>query len=494
MSPQHPRTPIARACALVLLALASGAAGDGDRVVFTDPADDTALRATHRSGEGSISLEATIPDVLRLTILGWAPTSPAIDPFAGQPIDGEGADIFRIDLELAGLVNPPGTLGFAGQPFDPFRFGQSPLLGFIELDVDDRKDTGGHLDAAAEQRFMANAARFGGRRESSIGERNARSADDYDRDIFTPPQFERSGTDFGLDLCGCQATTLVREVGDGDGRMQAGETMLVRSRYFVRSEGYIRPSGVSGGSVPGAYDPWVEVRFHHDAGSDVTTVSLVGALTQRGAGLLAGRAPEPIDFRVDNQWSVEEAVNDLIDAAPRAAGQARVLIEDWEGRDPEDSLDPTDWDATAVVGTPYVNQATDGLYVWTDVGFDLTRGDFDGDAIPGELDKDALRLWVIDNDGGPLDGGPGGDGRVALERTPYNFSIFDLDASNVVEHPDLAAYGHRADLDGDGLLTVFDFLAFQNAFDAGDPVADFTLDGRFDIFDFLAFQNAFDAG
>ncbi|MEQ8318107.1 MAG: GC-type dockerin domain-anchored protein [Phycisphaerales bacterium] len=52
----------------------------------------------------------------------------------------------------------------------------------------------------------------------------------------------------------------------------------------------------------------------------------------------------------------------------------------------------------------------------------------------------------------------------------------------------------RADLDGDGELTIFDFLEFQNRFDAGDPTADFDGDGELTIFDFLAFQNAFDAG
>ncbi|UYV14153.1 MAG: hypothetical protein NCW75_07635 [Phycisphaera sp.] len=57
-----------------------------------------------------------------------------------------------------------------------------------------------------------------------------------------------------------------------------------------------------------------------------------------------------------------------------------------------------------------------------------------------------------------------------------------------------ATTGCRADLDGDGSLTIFDFLAFQNAFDAGDPVADFDGDGSLTIFDFLAFQNEFDAG
>ncbi|MFI4917397.1 MAG: GC-type dockerin domain-anchored protein [Phycisphaerales bacterium JB060] len=51
-----------------------------------------------------------------------------------------------------------------------------------------------------------------------------------------------------------------------------------------------------------------------------------------------------------------------------------------------------------------------------------------------------------------------------------------------------------ADLDGDGVLTLLDFLAFQNLFDAGDPIADFDGDGELTLFDFLAFQNAFDAG
>jgi len=52
----------------------------------------------------------------------------------------------------------------------------------------------------------------------------------------------------------------------------------------------------------------------------------------------------------------------------------------------------------------------------------------------------------------------------------------------------------RADIDGDGELTLFDFLAFQNLFDAGDPAADFDGDGGLTLFDFLAFQNEFDAG
>ena len=54
--------------------------------------------------------------------------------------------------------------------------------------------------------------------------------------------------------------------------------------------------------------------------------------------------------------------------------------------------------------------------------------------------------------------------------------------------------GCRADIDGDGELTIFDFLAFQNLFAQGDPAADFDGDGELTIFDFLAFQNEFALG
>ncbi len=50
------------------------------------------------------------------------------------------------------------------------------------------------------------------------------------------------------------------------------------------------------------------------------------------------------------------------------------------------------------------------------------------------------------------------------------------------------------DLDRDGQLTIFDFLAYQNLFDENDPTADLDFDGELTIFDLLIFQNAFDAG
>jgi len=52
----------------------------------------------------------------------------------------------------------------------------------------------------------------------------------------------------------------------------------------------------------------------------------------------------------------------------------------------------------------------------------------------------------------------------------------------------------RADLDGDGLLTIFDFLEFQNLFSSGDLRADFDGDLLLTFFDFLVYQNEFAAG
>lgn len=72
----------------------------------------------------------------------------------------------------------------------------------------------------------------------------------------------------------------------------------------------------------------------------------------------------------------------------------------------------------------------------------------------------------------------------------------DILVSALTEGVDIIRVGDhcRADLDGDGELTFFDFLVFQNLFAAGDPQADFDGDGSLDFFDFLAFQNEFTAG
>jgi len=50
------------------------------------------------------------------------------------------------------------------------------------------------------------------------------------------------------------------------------------------------------------------------------------------------------------------------------------------------------------------------------------------------------------------------------------------------------------DFDGDGALSLFDFLAYVNIFNGGALGADCDLSGALDLFDFLCFVNAFNAG
>jgi hypothetical protein len=63
--------------------------------------------------------------------------------------------------------------------------------------------------------------------------------------------------------------------------------------------------------------------------------------------------------------------------------------------------------------------------------------------------------------------------------------------SGVVEVPAEPCY---ADFDGSGVLNLFDFLAFTNAFNTGEGSADCDTDGDRDLFDFLCYLNAFNAG
>jgi len=56
------------------------------------------------------------------------------------------------------------------------------------------------------------------------------------------------------------------------------------------------------------------------------------------------------------------------------------------------------------------------------------------------------------------------------------------------------AEGCLADCDGDGELTVLDFVCFQGLFQAGDASADCDGNGTLNVLDFVCFQGAFQGG
>lgn len=509
----------------VVLAASAGLASAGDHAkVHRDAPGDAVVRRTDGGNDGPINAQAVLPDLLEISLAGWSPTDPSVDPYSGMTIDAEDAHIVRIDMIFDGLINPPGTIGLNGLAYDPFRYGPSPLLGFAEFDIDNDDDTGGQLGGAATLRYMANAARFGGRPESSTGQRAAASADDYDANFFSDPQFERSGEDFSIVMCGCHNITIISEDGNADGQFDAGETWIVQSRFFQRAAGYQDASGVFGGSDFGLYDPITELRFSHDITSDTTMVSLVYGLDMLGAAQLAGQAEQPIDGVIDligSHDAVIEAIQDLIDGAEGLnggplSGPNRVLTEQWAGRNASDSVDPTKWRVNALFGTAYTTPQ-DGLYVWTDVGFDQTRGDFDGDGLFWSVDEALLANEIVQRDGGPTDADGVVNGQVQIIGFGTNFDLFDVNGDGVIESADLTGLC-PGDLSGsvnpnspaygmpDGMVDANDFFFYLDEFATGEDTADLTgsldpnspdfgvPDGTIDANDFFFYLQLFAIG
>ncbi|MCA9300136.1 MAG: hypothetical protein KDA28_13780 [Phycisphaerales bacterium] len=103
----------------------------------------------------------------------------------------------------------------------------------------------------------------------------------------------------------------------------------------------------------------------------------------------------------------------------------------------------------------YVRHTTDGGQTWTYALYGEFKGVANGLA---EVDGD---LWCVGTDG------------------------------NIFARRDTCV----ADVTGDGILDVFDVLAFLEAFEASDPAADLAAPtGTFDVFDVLMFLSLFDAG
>lgn len=479
----------------MLLAAACGAwpgaaPAQPDVIKWTDPSDDASLRRTDPGADGPVMPGCNLPDVQSVTISGWEAVDPKNDPYTGWVVDPKDAHLFRLQLTFSGLIGPPGTLGLNGEAYDPFRFGASPVYGFLDIDIDHQKNSGGVLGAAARQRYLANVGRFGRVPDDSLGERAARSAEDYDDSFYSGPQYERSGADWDLAFCGCFNVIVLSEDGNADGVFDPGETWVVRGRFFERASGYVEASDAFGGSGFGRYDPKVNLEFHHNQLNDTTTVTLVYALDMAGAAELTGQEEQQIDLNVANQTSIVEGLQDIIDNADNLFGPVEELTKPWKGRNPFDVIDPTEWTTLALFGTAYL--VPDGaLYAWTDTGFDEQPGDVDGDGMAGDKDLQLVIDQVYKLDGTAEDTDGEKNGRVAILAFGLNFSVYDVNGDGWIDSEDLWVYGQRADLNRDGVLDIFDFLQFQNLFISHQPEADFNLDGVFDIFDFLSFVNAF---
>lgn len=460
---------------------------------WSDPAGDAVVRRTDVGNDAPLPPGFDPIDLLHVSVRGWQTPTPTSDPYTGAVAVGD-ADLFRLQVVVDGVVAPPGPLAIDGSTYDPYKFGTRPLFGYIELDVDGQKNSGGELMPLAGQRYLANVGRFGLSPLGSISERIVRSADDLDSNFFTLPEFERTGGEFALALCGCLTPTVVSQDGNMDSIFDAGETWIIRSRFFERFQAYSSESGFFGGSSAGMFNPFVDLQFAHNAIQNTTTVTLIFPITNAGAAQLAGAPAQPMDFSVLNHTSIEEALDDLIGGAGFTSGPLAELTDPWEGRDFDDYSRPAEWDVHAIIGTAPTAAQLSSFYVWTDTGFGETLGDLNDDDLADSADAQIIYDTVSSDDGGPGDADSVVNGEVGIHDFGHSFDIRDLNGDGLISNADASLIDCPVDLNADGILDIFDVFAYLGLFDAGSTEADLTSDGVLDIFDVFAFLNAFNAG
>ncbi|MBY0312515.1 MAG: hypothetical protein K2W85_10620 [Phycisphaerales bacterium] len=479
------------------LAAGGGSAWADDVQVFHDPVCDAVIRRTDACNCDPVNPNWVKPDVRRVTISAWQSPTASTDPYSGSSTPHNSANLARIDVVLRGVVCPPGPIGLGDDPYEPDRFGDGPIYGFFELDLDNNRDTGGETPNVAATRYLANAARFGYKPYGSIGDRAAVSGKDLFQPWTVSPRVCLTGADWVIAFCGCFPITVVERSNPAHQKFQAGDTWIVEGRFFQRSGAQQWASLMTGGSAPGLYDPITKMRFSHNTTTDETTISLVVALNQTGAGLLCGAPPEPMDLNAGNQTSIAEGLSDLITGAISRplTGLTRAVTIEWAGQPSSDATNPSDWECRFIVGTTYASPST-GLYVWTDVGFGGSVGDVNGDDEVTSADAGPIQSRIDELDGGPEDGDGLMNGSVKIISFGSNFDRHDLNSDGVIDGADLQLVpaACRADFDTSGSLSAADIFGFLNAWFAGESTADFNASGSINAEDIFAFLNAWFLG
>jgi len=463
-------------------------------VTYTDPDFDAVARRTDPVGTAPYDPGAhRLVNLRTLTLGRWEPFEPQVDRFSGQFMPS--GSYLRMDLVLDGLHNPPGSIDPSA--FDPYQYGDHPVYGFIELDIDDDHDTGGEVDAP-QYRYLANIARFGGLPEGdAFDNRVAKDAGAFDGDFLTPPYVERHGEEFHLALLGDQfaPSDIVVVQGNADLAFEAGETWNITGTWFHRAHGFEPFSFAYGGARPGEYAPACVLQFAHHIVDDTTTLSLVFPLTNPAAAALTGATPEPNNHNSSDQSSINEALQDLVESANFIVGfptgePEEQLILGWANAGPGSFLQPADWRPTVLLGVSY---AVPGYgFVWTDAWPNVLRGNVNGENGVSHDDVDEILDCIEsrDADDGAI------DGAVVIAMFPVDFNNHDVNHDGRVDTLDSWLASVVGDWDGDGDVDLADFAGIQvcQGWTAGSGpmacgLADLNADGSVSLADFVWWQN-----
>ncbi len=490
------RAPVlALLCALLCRPL--GVAAFQPVRTYPDRPGDTLIRKTDFGEQGRVDPRRhRLIDLLDMTIGRWQAPDPQADPFQGQ--FGRRGDFLRLNLRLAGLVNPPGII--REERRQPFTYGPHPIFGFIEVDMDATVQTGGELKLLdLKERYLANVARFGGKPSvPRFKDRVARRAADIHLPFNRPPFVKRSGEEFHLAFLGhlFREEKIERRVGNRNFIFEAGEMWRIKGPIFHRAHGFEKFSLAEGCEIHGGYLPQVDLEFLHDVRSDVTLISLVYPLTNAAAARMRGEREQRMNGRYCDHSSVEEALFDLILSARWLLGHpsgdpAEPIILGWARQHPPHHyLMPTNWLMTALLGTTYSRpRDREALFVWTDVYPNLVRGDVNGDEQADERDKREIQQYIEDE----------GHGRGYVEIPDFasDFSIFDINYSDSVDLLDARLRPRFGDGDGDDDVDLADFAVFQRCFSGPDrryrdPLCaqmDGDRDGDVDLDDLRGFEH-----
>jgi len=468
-----------------------------DPRVHTDPAQDAVLRRTDADANGPVDPNAGWPDLLQIAYGGWSTSTPQSNPYAGSWIDSRDTNLFRLDLVFNGLVNPPGPINLNGEGYDPYRYGMNPVYGYVEFDLDTDRDTGGEIDAV-RNRPLGNVSRFGGRFQDSIGERAAVTAADFDGNLLTAPLVERSGEEMHITFCACFALT-VNPINDPTpNTFDAGDMWIVSGRFLGRTHVFSDYSGAFGGSQPGEYDPIVNLRFQHVTQTNRTTITLIHGLNNSGTAALRGENTQAMDLNAGNQTSILEMLNEIrftaLHTNDPGPGTPFDLLRDWRDNNHaqlDEFIRADHWKVLALFGTTYSQAQNDALYVWTDVGPDISAGDCTGDGLINRVDQEVIMVAIAQTDGSSIDADGQPNGQTRLINFGSNFALFDLDYDGAIGSLDLARIGYSryGDVNSDSLVNQTD-LAIVRALrgvTSGNllfnPAADLNNDLRIDAAD-----------